>query len=191
MFKKHSLLILIGLSLVASAAFASFEDRSIACYELSTFPNERYKLNIEPHSFLTSGEEEGYKQFTFSVHGNHVGTCGDSSVRTVVGTIVSTVPFGRDGKVRMGLVSFNTTGVPNFCRDVKINCISDGRTSFPPRKFKCFGQNQFDAEFEFRLRRVNEKDDLKRTPSSRQKYDQIKIEGNVPFALPAYTVAGV
>jgi aquaporin Z len=32
---------------------------------------------------------------------------------------------------------------------------------------------------------------MKRTPSSRQKCGQIKIEGNVPFAIPAYTVAGV
>jgi hypothetical protein len=99
-------------------------------------------------------------QFAFSVHGKHVGTCGFGSVRPVVGTIITTLPVGQPFQARLGLESFSTTGVPNFCRDVEISCKAGEKEGFPPRVWDCFGQNKFDVEFEFQLIKVNEREDV-------------------------------
>jgi hypothetical protein len=133
----------------------------LVCYQFDAF-DEVYKLNIKPHSKLSERKEEREfdhsRQFAFSVHGKHVGTCGFGTVRPVAGTLISTVPVGTAGGARLGLVSFNTTGVPNFCRDVEVSCKSADE-GFPPRAWNCFGQNKFDIEFEFTLEQVKEDED--------------------------------
>lgn len=133
----------------------------LVCYRFDTF-DEVYKLNIKPHSRLSEREEEKRfdhpRQFAFSVHGKHVGTCGFGTVRPVVGTLISTLPVGQPGGSRMGIESFNTTGLPNFCRDVEISCKSADH-GFPPKSWECFGQNKFDIEFQFRLEQVAESED--------------------------------
>jgi hypothetical protein len=148
-----------------SAADKSEKDHGrrdiLVCYQWDIF-DEVYKLNIKPHSKLSEKKEEERfehpRQFAFSIHGKHVGTCGFGSVRPVVGTLISTVPFGQAGGARLGLETFSTTGVPNFCRDVEISCKSadDG---YPPKAWECFGQNKFDIEFQFRLDKVVEHED--------------------------------
>lgn len=149
-------------ALAQSGDQRSFATRDIlACYRFDTF-NEVYKLNIKPHSRLSERQEERNfdhpRQFAFSVHGKHVGTCGFGTVRPVVGTLISIVPVGQAGGARLGIESFNTTGVPNFCRDVEISCKS-ADAGFPPRTWECFGQNKFNIEFQFRLQRVVEHED--------------------------------
>jgi len=160
-------LLIAGAFAGADASAQSGDRRStptrdiLVCYQFDTF-NEVYKLNIKPHSRLSERREERNfdhpRQFAFSVHGKHVGTCGFGTVRPVVGTLVSVLPVGRSGEARMGIESFNTTGVPNSCRDVEISCKSADR-GFPPRAWECFGQNKFDIEFQFRLERVVEHED--------------------------------
>jgi hypothetical protein len=115
--------------------------RALACYQWDIFPNERYKLDIRFHSPLSEkAEEERFgrpPQAAFSVHGKHVGVCGKeaqpdpfgatSTVRPVVGTLISVLPLGKLGGARLGLEAFDTTGVVgspipiNWCKDVEIN----------------------------------------------------------------------
>jgi hypothetical protein len=132
----------------------------LVCYQLSTFPNERYKLDIKFHSRLSDPLEErnfGHRrQFVYDVQGKHVGTCGGSTVRPAAGTLHSTVPVGTPLQARLGLESFNTTGVPNFCRDVEVSCKAGAAGGFPPPVWNCFGQNKFNVEFQFQLTRVDE-----------------------------------
>jgi hypothetical protein len=133
----------------------------LVCYQLDIF-DEVYKLNVKPHSRLSEMKEEERfdhpRQFAFSVFGKHLGTCGFGTVRPVVGTLISTLPVGQAGGARLGIESFNTTDVPNSCRDVEISCKSADE-GFPPIAWECFGQNKFDAEFQFRLDRVLEHED--------------------------------
>lgn len=127
------------------------------CYQLIPFQNERYRLDIRFHSRLTTTIEEREfdhpLQFVYSVHGKHVGTCGFGSVRTVAGTLIG-VRTDPPGGHRLGLVSHNSTGVPLFCKDVEVSCIST-TGQFPPAQWTCFGQNKFGNEFQFDLVRVN------------------------------------
>jgi hypothetical protein len=115
--------------------------RALACYQWDIFPNERYKLDIRFHSPLSEkAEEERFgrpPQAAFSVHGKHVGVCGKeaqpdpfgatSTVRPVVGTLISVLPLGKLGGARLGLEAFDTTGVVgspipiNWCKDVEIS----------------------------------------------------------------------
>jgi hypothetical protein len=161
---------LVGVIMLSGASVAQQVDadeqdaakslRQPICYQLSTFPNERYKLDIKFHSRLTEPMEERNfrhpKQFVFSIHGKHVGTCGGSTVRPVVGTLHSTVPTGKPLEARLGLESFNTTDVPNSCRDVEVSCKAGDAKGFPPPVLNCFGQNKFNDEFQFQLTRVDE-----------------------------------
>jgi hypothetical protein len=160
--------LLIAGTIASGDASAQSGDRRViptrdflACYRFDSF-DEVYKLNIKPHSRLSESREEREfdhpRQFVFSVHGKHVGTCGFGTVRPVVGTLITTLPVGRPGGARLGLESLSTTGVPNFCRDFEISCKSAGR-GFPPRTWECFGQNKFDIEFQFTLERVVEHED--------------------------------
>jgi hypothetical protein len=140
------------------------------CYQLSAFPNERYKLDLKTHGLLSEAldtQRFGYPmQIVFSVVGKHVGTCGEDTVRPVVGTLISTVrieipqvstiPIRLPLEVQLGLESFNTTGVPNDCRDVEISCKAENMPEFPPSVWTCFGQNKFNLEFAFALTRVDE-----------------------------------
>ena len=133
----------------------------LVCYQLDAF-NEVYKLNIKPHSKLSEMKEEERfdhpRQFAFSVHGKHVNTCEFGSAKPVVGTLISTFPLGEGGGAKLGLETFSTTGLPNFCRDVEISCESADE-GFPPKAWECFGQNKFDIEFQFRLEKVVEHED--------------------------------
>jgi hypothetical protein len=139
--------------------------RALACYQWDIFPNERYKLDIRFHSPLSEkAEEERFHhppQAAFSVHGKHVGVCGKkaqpdpfgatSTVRPVVGTLISVLPLGKLGGARLGLETFDTTGVVgspipiNWCKDVEISCkaLDDG---FPPKTWRCFSQNKHPVE---------------------------------------------
>jgi hypothetical protein len=163
---------LVGVIMLSGASIAQQVDadeqeaaKSLRpiCYQLSTFPNERYKLDIKFHSRLTEPLEERNfrhpKQFVFSVHGKHVGTCGGSTVRPAAGTLLSMVPIGKPLEARLGLESFNTTDVPNSCRDVEVSCKAGDAKGFPPPVLNCFGQNKFGVEFQFQLTRVDESQD--------------------------------
>jgi hypothetical protein len=125
----------------ANLAAAPPAQRVLACYQWDIFPNERYKLDIRFHSPLSEkAEEERFgrpPQAAFSVHGKHVGVCGKeaqpdpfgatSTVRPVVGTLISVLPLGKLGGARLGLEAFDTTGVVgspipiNWCKDVEIS----------------------------------------------------------------------
>jgi hypothetical protein len=134
----------------------------LVCYQLSAFPNERYKLDIQTHSLLSEVKRdnaEEAQQLAFSVFGKHVGTCGADTVRPVVGSLISIAPVGEPFQARLGLESFNTTGVPNFCRDVEVSCKAARSSGFPPPVWDCFGQNKFDVEFAFQLTKVDEEKD--------------------------------
>lgn len=161
-------IVTLGIAVYAQARDkddANNEDESIlACYRFDPlFTNERYKLGINAHSSLSEEEEEKNfnhpRQFVFSVHGKHVGSCGFGTVRPVVGTLITTVPLGQPWQARLGLESFNTTGMPNFCRDVEISCQAGDTEGFPPKTWNCFGQNKFDVEFEVQLIKVDENKD--------------------------------
>jgi hypothetical protein len=140
----------------------------LACYKWDIFPEERFKLDILFHSKLSEREEQdrfGHPaQDVFSVHGKHVGVCGKktqpdqfkaiSTVRPVVGTLISVEPLGTPGGARLGLETFATTGLVgaaagtitrNWCKDVEISCkaLDNG---FPPKRWLCFSQNKFPVE---------------------------------------------
>jgi hypothetical protein len=150
---------LVLLLLIAGKASAE-----LVCYQWSApFPMERYQLNITTHSLLSEdGAEHKFghpQQLVFSIFGKHVGTCGGNTVRPVVGTLISTVPVGQPSEARLGLESFNTTGVPNFCRDVEISCTVGNVAGFPPPVLTCFGQNKFGEEFQVQLTKVRAEED--------------------------------
>jgi hypothetical protein len=139
------------------------EAGQLVCYQWSdSFPNERYKLDIQTHSLLSEvkqGHAEEPQQLVFSVFGKHVGTCGGDTVRPVVGSLISTSPIGEPFQARLGLVSFNTTGAPIFCRDVEVSCKAAQWLGFPPPVWDCFGESKFGVEFAFQLRQVDESKD--------------------------------
>ena len=133
---------------------------ALACYQLKEFPDERYKLLSRTQGDLTEFAEEinfnHPHQVAASVVGKHIGTCGDDTVRPVAGSLIGTEPFAA---ARLGLESFNTTGVPTTCRNVSLSCSATDVSAFPFPSYSCFGRNDFGIEFTVTLVLVDETTD--------------------------------
>jgi hypothetical protein len=162
--RKTALLVTAALLGQISSQAWAFD----ACYQVSAYPHERYRLNVVPQGVLTTpAEEEAFghlPQAVGAVQGKHVGTCGAGTVRPVHGTYLTTRPAGAAFEGWLGLVSMNSTGaggnlppatLPLVCRDVEITCKTGDVDGFPPPLFHCFGENKFGIQLQFDLTLVD------------------------------------
>jgi hypothetical protein len=123
----------------------------------------RYKLaTASPEVAITEPAEETIfhhpHQIALSIVGKHVGVCGETTVRPVGGTLISTVPLnaGIDG-ARLGLETYSSDVA---CSDLEISCKATDLTAFPPPAWACIGRNVAAAAvFTFNLVQVVETTD--------------------------------
>lgn len=152
------LLLFVGIPMLPAEADAWPTDgfppftagQLLACYSWDIFPDERWKFALPTHSDISEPAEElnfGHPhQHALPVLGNHINGCYPGSVRPVVGTLITISPEGQPLGARLGMEGFETTGFPNICRDVEIQCKAGSSPGFPPPVWDCFSMNKFDVE---------------------------------------------
>jgi hypothetical protein len=120
------------------------------CYAWDIFPNERFRLDVEKHSKLsTRAEREAFghaKQTAHSVHGKEIGGCGEGTTMALTGTVITartkhdtTAPVG----ARMGFEVHAARSAPLECRSITLDC-SSPEESATPDVWNCESRNEFD-----------------------------------------------
>jgi hypothetical protein len=133
-----------ALVLAAGCATKSGSAGSATCYRWDRFPNERFVLDIQDHSALSTD------QLALSVHGKHVGVCGVGTIAAVTGTIVTATGSLPVTGAHMGLRTHSVRGTLDpadahvvFCKEVTLDCTSETQSPTPP-SWTCIGRNEWD-----------------------------------------------
>lgn len=133
----------LGLSPGALADGATND--TLACYQWSAFPEERFNLGIRNGGPLSGAADPGPAQRTHGIHGKHVGSCGAGSNSALFGVVTVAAGAG----AHMGLYSAlsrggERSGSDDHCRPVSIDCYTEEANRAPSR-WKCQSRNEFDV----------------------------------------------